>query len=49
MYCYLYVESKTGKGFQFIPCENELFYNNLRAKIDKIGMFNTKKIENENK
>jgi hypothetical protein len=45
MYCYLYVESKTNKGFQFIPCESELFYNNLKTKIDKLKLFNTSKIE----
>ncbi len=45
MYCYLYVESKTNKGFQFIPCETELFYNNLKTKIDKTNLFKTSKIE----
>ena len=41
MYCYLYVESKTNKGFQFIPCETELFYNNLKIK-DRNTILNVK-------
>jgi|JI9StandDraft_2_1071091.scaffolds.fasta_scaffold1204390_2 hypothetical protein len=38
---YLYVESKLGNGFQFIPFDNLPKLNLFKTKVDETGLFNT--------
>ena len=40
MYAYLYVESKTGNGFQFIPCKTKDDLESLKDRIESTGLFN---------